>query len=105
MPLTPEQAAEVAARHGLGIADAASLRSLADDEATADRIAARFAGSGDTRAWVRHLFADDEAATPAPAPEPGPANHVPNEGHSAPPATDDEAEQRRFVRELFGYDH
>jgi len=41
--LTADQAAEIAQRHGLTLNDAASLRALADNEADADRIAARFA--------------------------------------------------------------
>ena len=41
--LTADQAAEIAARHGLTLGDAASLRALADDPDEADRIAARFA--------------------------------------------------------------
>jgi hypothetical protein len=64
MALTADQAATVARRHGLSLADAASLRALADDEETADRIAARFAPTtkddpGDAvRTFARDLFAD-----------------------------------------------
>ena len=43
--ITSEQAAEVAQRHGLTLADAASLRALADDPDQADRIAARFSSA------------------------------------------------------------
>lgn len=40
--LTADQAAEVARRHGLTLSDAAAIHALADNEADADRIAARF---------------------------------------------------------------
>jgi hypothetical protein len=104
MPLDPDTAAKIAGRHGLGIADAASLRQLADTPDEAERIAARFANTGDSHVWLRHLFADD-TATPPPTddPEPPAANHVPREGNQPPPAPDPEAETRRFVRNLFGY--
>jgi hypothetical protein len=105
MALNPDDAARIAAKHGLGLADAVSLRGLADDEATADRLAAQFAGSGDTRQWLRHLFADPEAVTPAPVPEPSLGNHVPHEGSNADATSNDDADQRQFVRALFGYDH
>jgi hypothetical protein len=106
MPLDPETAARIAARHGLGLADAASLRGLTDDPDEADRLAARFAGSGDTKDWLRHLFADPEAVTPAPAAEavaPPPAGYVAREGSNTTPANDDDTERRQFVRSLFGY--
>jgi hypothetical protein len=45
MPLDPYTAALIAARHGLGLADAASLRGLTDDPDEADRLAARFAST------------------------------------------------------------
>jgi hypothetical protein len=70
MGLSAEQAAQIAARHNLTLADAASLRGLTDDPDEADRLAPRFAGTGDTKAWLCHLFAGDEAPTPAPVPEP-----------------------------------
>jgi hypothetical protein len=41
--LTADDAADIAARHGLKIGDAAALRTLADDPDTAERIAAKFA--------------------------------------------------------------
>lgn len=43
LPLTATEAAEIAARHGLGLQDAAGLLSLADNATDAERIAARFA--------------------------------------------------------------
>lgn len=41
--LTADQAAEVARRHGLTLSDAQALMLLADDEAHAETLAARFA--------------------------------------------------------------
>lgn len=43
MPLSADEAIEVARRHGLGMSDAVALVSLATDATDADRIAARFA--------------------------------------------------------------
>jgi hypothetical protein len=105
MSLTPEQAAEIAARHGLGLADAASLRALADDADQADRLAGQFAGNADpTRRFVRDLFADEHtiATDPDPATTAS-ANTVPREGHSTPPPPPADEQARRFVRDLFGY--
>jgi hypothetical protein len=62
MPLTADAAADVARRHGLTLQDAAALRALADDEQSADKIAARFAPPTDddtteaTRQLARNLF-------------------------------------------------
>jgi hypothetical protein len=108
MSLTPEQAAEIAARHGLGLADAASLRALADDPDQADRLAGQFATHADPmRRLVRDLFAAEEAPAPAPVPaEPtAPGNHVPREGSTTGGRpTSDEREARRFLASLFGRD-
>ncbi|CAN5764954.1 hypothetical protein BH23ACT2_BH23ACT2_01610 [soil metagenome] len=56
--ISADEAARVAREAGLSIADAASLRALADDVATAERIAAKFSASDDAaeRAAVRDLF-------------------------------------------------
>lgn len=57
MGLTAEQAAEIALRHGLDIDAAVSLRALADDEATADKIAARFAPNNTPAALAEAVIA------------------------------------------------
>jgi hypothetical protein len=101
--LTADEAADAAARHGLSIADAASLRQLADTPAEADALAARFATADDpVRAWSRALFADPEQSTPLPAPAPAPTpGAVPREGTNAQPAETGERALRSFVRALF----
>lgn len=43
MSITDDQAAEIAKRHGLGLADAVSLRDLASDVDHAERLAKQFA--------------------------------------------------------------
>lgn len=48
MPLTPAEAAAIAAEHRLSLADAAGLRQLADTVEEASDIAARFARSDRT---------------------------------------------------------
>lgn len=45
MPLSSDEAIEVARRHGLGLNDAVGLMSLAEDVDEAERIAGRFAQS------------------------------------------------------------
>lgn len=55
--LTADEAAEIARNHGLGINDAVSLRALADDAVTAERIAARFAVTDETR-FAKKVFGD-----------------------------------------------
>ena len=45
MALTPEEAADIARKHGLSMLDAAGLLSLADNAQHADQIAARFAST------------------------------------------------------------
>jgi predicted component of type VI protein secretion system len=101
--LSADEAATVAAKYHLSIADAASLRQLADDPAEADALASKFASSDDPRGWVRELFRDDEQPTPAPAPAPPPpaAAAVPREGGNAQPAETGEHALRTFVRNLF----
>jgi hypothetical protein len=103
MPLSAEQAAEIAARHNLGLADAASLRSLADTPEQADALAGRFASTDPTREWVKRLFVTDEP-TLVPTTDPTPAGTVPREGHNATPTSSVDAEVLRYVRQLFGYD-
>jgi hypothetical protein len=58
LPITPEEAADIARRHGLTLNDAAGLLNLADDTEDADRIAKRFAETEDDpwRAVVADLF-------------------------------------------------
>jgi len=88
MPLTPDQAANVARRHGLSLMDAAGLLSLADTETEADRIAASFAGTdaeAATREFAAALFGKNEPSTNTPA----------------KPADDGNPEVRRFVADLF----
>jgi hypothetical protein len=101
--LTADEAADAAARHGLSIADAASLRQLADTPDEADALAARFADGADpVRAWSRALFRDAEAPAPVPAPAPAPTpGAVPREGANAQPAETGERALRSFVRALF----
>lgn len=48
MSITEDQAAEIAKRHGLGLADAVSLRDLASDADHAEALAARFAPPGES---------------------------------------------------------
>jgi hypothetical protein len=101
MPLSAEQAADIARRHNLGLADAASLRGLADTPEQADALAARFASTDPEREWVRQLFGADE---PTPLPTPDPTGTVSREGHNQPATSSADVEQRRFVRQLFGFD-
>lgn len=54
--LTADEASDIARRHGLSIADAVSLRALADDEAEADAIAAKFSRTDEQR-FASALFA------------------------------------------------
>jgi hypothetical protein len=59
--LTADQAADIAARHGLSLQDAAGLLNLADDADDAEHIASRFAAAGDPlRTVARDLFARRE---------------------------------------------
>lgn len=60
MPLTAEQAADIARQHGLSLTDATALRLLADTAAQAHDIAARF-----TPAVTRETVADSVAAKSA----------------------------------------
>lgn len=73
MALTADQAAEVARRHGLTLNDAAALMTLADDETSADRLAASFTTPAEparaaTRQFVKDLFAEDAPRLPVPNP-------------------------------------
>jgi hypothetical protein len=45
--IAAEEAADIARRHGLRLADAVSLRVLCDTADEAERVAARFAGTHD----------------------------------------------------------
>ena len=106
LPLTPDAAADIARKHGLSLLDAAGLLSLADDEADADRIAAKFATTNepDTDAEVREYAAalfGRKAETPTEQPEPVPG-HVPAEGTN-PAQVDTERDVRRFVADLFDH--
>lgn len=56
MPITPDEAADIAARHGLSLQDAAGLLSLATDADDADRIASRFATVDPLLDVTRALF-------------------------------------------------
>lgn len=47
MPLSSQEAAEVAARRGLSLSDAAALRQLADSTEEADSLAQQFAADDD----------------------------------------------------------
>ena len=59
--LTADEAADIAARHGLSLQDAAGLLNLADDADDAERIADRFAAAGDPlRTVARDLFSRRE---------------------------------------------
>lgn len=42
MPITVDQAAEIARRHGLNLSDAQALSMLSDDEEHAERLARQF---------------------------------------------------------------
>ena len=51
----------------------------------------------------RHgLFSDPDPQPEAAQHDPGPANVVPTEGRTIAPPTDENAEFRRYVREMFG---
>lgn len=54
--LTADEASDIARRHGLSIADAVSLRALADDVSEAETVAAKFAKSDEQR-FASALFA------------------------------------------------
>lgn len=54
--ISSDDAARVGRKAGLSLADAVSLRALADDVAEAERLAAKF-GEPDEHAFVRDLFA------------------------------------------------
>jgi hypothetical protein len=105
MALTPDEAADIARRHGLTVADAASLRALADDTDQADRIAAKFARDADpAKAFVHALFSGTDQ-TDAPADDPArPAGVVPREGANTQPPEPADLKSRRFIASLFGYD-
>ena len=91
-----DQAAEIALRHGLGIHDALSLRGLAEDVETAERIAKRFArGGGDQ--LVRDLFGTKDAPE-LDEPVEG-NNHVAREGTTSPAVAHDDA--RQVAADLF----
>lgn len=109
MPITPDEAADIARRHGLGLNDAAGLMNLANDADDAERIASRFAGTGpdeareaELRAFAGHLFGNTPTDEPE-ATEPPPGNVVPREGDT--PAIPDGGERvtRQFVADLFGH--
>lgn len=60
--LTAAEASDIARRHGLTIADAASLRALADDKAEAESIAKKFSQSDEER-YAAQLFDRDAKGT------------------------------------------
>lgn len=112
MPLTPDQAAAIARRHGLTLHDAAGLLTLASDEADAERIAALFAGTSEAdaeraqaRDYTAALFgrtartAKPGHADEPPAPPPG---VVAREG-AHPEHVDQDRPLRRFIADLFDY--
>lgn len=83
--LTADEAADIAKAHGLGMADAVALRTLADDRATAERIAAKWTRT-EAQKWAKSIF-HPPARPPSSAPDPD--------------DTSDEAVARRFVAALF----
>ncbi len=92
MPITADQAATIARRHGLSLMDAAGLLTLADSADQADEIAAKFAGTDDDtvgREWARALFGRDEPPT------------EPADGDTPPAADGDGDGMRAFARDLF----
>lgn len=105
LPITPDQAAEVARRHGLTLMDAAGLLNLAESTEDADRLAATFATTEakdddtEAREFAARLFRRKPATEPAPVPEPTP-NTVPKEG-SPVVIPDPSRELRKYTARLF----
>jgi hypothetical protein len=106
VPITPDEAADIAKRHGLGLQDAAGLLTLATDAKDADRIAARFAEAEKAdpiaeagREYAAALFGRKPDAAPDPEPEPTP-NVVPSEGTN-PAHVDRTRDLRRYVARIF----
>jgi hypothetical protein len=82
--ISPDEAADIAARHGLSLQDAAGLLSLADDAADAERIAARFAAADPERAVVQALF----------SPQAEPERYVGNLHRALDDATNERSDQQ-----------
>lgn len=82
--LTPTEAADIARRAGLTLADAVALRMLADDTEEATELAGRFATSGNDGAFAAALFGHPDRAVAPPIEGPDP-----------------DADDRRFVAQLF----
>lgn len=96
--LSADEAADIARKAGLSMADAVALRTLADDRASAERIAEKFRPE-DERTLVRQLFGrsrptDDVAAPPS---DPG---VVADEGTN-PTTQPDPNDERTIVRRFF----
>jgi hypothetical protein len=97
--LTSDQAVTAALRHGLTVHDALSIKALAEDEASADKIARQFARGGSGQ-FVRDLFGGRPEPDAADEPtEAAKSAHVPGEPKSASIAGDDD---RQFARDFFG---
>lgn len=62
MPITSAEAAEIAARHGLSLGDAAALQRLADTTDEADDLAGQFANVDPLRQFTRKLFDNTPAS-------------------------------------------
>jgi len=82
--LTPSEAADIARRAGLTLADAVALRMLADDTDEATSLAARFVTDGNDGAFAAALLSSPDRAV-------------------APPieGSDPDDEDRRFAAQLF----
>jgi len=99
--LTADQAATVALRHGLSLNDAAALLNLADDEPTADKLAARFAlDAGSEVQLVRDVFGSRHDEQPEGIGDDKPGGYVAAEGtgQTSGVAHDDAA---TIARDLF----
>jgi hypothetical protein len=55
MPIDADEAADIAAAHGLGLADAQALATLADDKEHAGKLAARFKPAEDETAEAKAI--------------------------------------------------
>jgi hypothetical protein len=61
MPINADEAADIAAEHGLGLADAQALATLADDKDHAGKLAARFKPAEDESTEAKAIAARVES--------------------------------------------
>lgn len=88
--LTPTQAADIARRSGLSLADAVALRMLADTTDEAVDLAAKFGAEGTSAGLVARLFGDDDRGGEA-----GPTD-------TTAPGDRDDGPARAFLADAFG---